>query len=65
MKIWGPGWGDADPPEPMELEFELLDMRGRRAEWLDKYITQEVIRTIEEDFVVLKMADYFTRENQE
>ena len=36
MRITGCGFGDAEPPEPEEVEFELYDRKGRRAKWLEK-----------------------------
>ena len=34
--------GDSYPPEPAEFEFQLLDRRGRVAQWLEKYLTPDV-----------------------
>ena len=43
------------PPEFSEFEFELLDMRSRRAEWLDRYVTQAVEdRLFEEHHIELQ-----------
>lgn len=39
MRITGSGFGDADPPEPEEFEFELLDRHGARARWLEHKLT--------------------------
>lgn len=41
MRITGWGFGDADPPEPPEFDFEILDRRGRRAEWLERKLTED------------------------
>ncbi|SJK83809.1 hypothetical protein [Halomonas elongata] len=40
MRITGTGFGDAEPPEPVEFEFRILDRRGRLAEWLERKVTQ-------------------------
>ena len=42
MKVTGPGFGDADPPEPPEFDFEILDRRGNKAPWLSKHITPQI-----------------------
>jgi hypothetical protein len=36
MRITGCGFGDAEPPESEEVEFELYDRNGYRAKWLEK-----------------------------
>jgi len=48
-----------DPPEPELFEFELLDRKGRRASWLDRYITEDVEMDLLCKYVE-KRADYFT-----
>lgn len=40
MRITGSGFGDADPPEPEEFVFRLLDRRGRPAPWLERKLTE-------------------------
>lgn len=39
MRITGTGFGDAEPPEPEDFEFTLLDRKGYPAPWLAKKIT--------------------------
>ena len=39
MRITGTGYGDADPPEPEEFEFRLLDRLGYPAQWLERKLT--------------------------
>lgn len=41
MQITGPGFGDAEPPQREDWEFEILDSKGRRAEWLQRKLTVE------------------------
>ena len=36
MKVYGSGMGDCDPPEYEEFDFEILDSRGYKANWLEK-----------------------------
>ena len=49
-----------DPPEGPEFEYELLDLRGRRAKWLDRYITPAVDQRLYEDHHLLKQEEYYT-----
>lgn len=41
MVITGTGFGDAEPPEPEEFEFRLLDRRGYPAPWLEDKLTDD------------------------
>ena len=41
-RITGYGYGDTTPPEEELFDFELLDRKGYRAHWLDRYITPAV-----------------------
>ena len=36
MRVTGWGFGDAEPPEPEEVEFVVLDRGGRAAPWLER-----------------------------
>lgn len=36
---------------PAEFEFTLLDRKGYRAEWLDKYVNQNVIDRLLMEYV--------------
>lgn len=38
-----------DPPEGPELDWELLDARGRKAEWIEKRLTQKELEAIEDN----------------
>jgi hypothetical protein len=59
MKVYGPGMGDADPPEEEEFDFKLLDRRGRRATWLDRYISPSVQGRLSEEAHIMRQAEYF------
>ena len=50
MCITGSGFGDADPPENEELEYEVLDRKGYRAKWLESKITPNDNERIYEEF---------------
>lgn len=41
MRITGSGFGDAEPPEHEEFDFEILDRKGYKASWLKKKLTPE------------------------
>lgn len=49
MQVYGPGMEDCDPPEEGEFEFELLDRDGRRANWLDRYLSPAVCERLLEE----------------
>lgn len=52
MLVYGPGNGDALPPESEEFDYVLLDRKGYRAEWLEKKLTpQDDIRLMNEYFL--------------
>lgn len=49
MIITGTGFGDCEPPEYEEFEFEILDRKGYKAKWLeDKMDVDDEIRLKEE-----------------
>ena len=50
MRITGSGYGDADPPEPAEFEFRLLDRKGYPAPWLEDKLTREDHSRLQEEF---------------
>lgn len=41
MRITGSGYGDADPPEPEEFEFQLYDRKGYPAAWLESKLNPD------------------------
>jgi hypothetical protein len=47
MRITGWGFGDADPPEPAEMEWHLIDRKGYRAEWLERKLMPDEVARIE------------------
>lgn len=38
----GAGYGDCDPPEEEEFDFEILDRKGYRACWLERKVDEHV-----------------------
>ncbi len=59
MLVYGTGMGDVDPPEGEEFDFDILDRRGRRATWLDRYINDETKETLLEDYLRMVEAEYY------
>lgn len=41
MRITGTGYGDCDPPEEVEFEFEVYDRTGYRAAWLERMVSED------------------------
>lgn len=54
MRITGTGYGDAIAPEDECFEFELLDRKGYRAKWLDRYINPAVESRLLNEFSRLR-----------
>jgi hypothetical protein len=51
MRVYGSGMGDCEPPEPEEFEYQLLDRKGYRAEWLDRFVTAQLNQQLLSEFV--------------
>lgn len=51
MQVYGSGMGDCEPPEPEEFEYELLDRKGYRAEWLDRFVNDQLSHQLHSEFV--------------
>jgi len=47
-KFAGAGFGDAEPPEPEEIEWHLIDRKGYRADWLESKLSEQDEREIED-----------------
>lgn len=47
------------PPESTVFEYEILDRRGRRATWLDRYVDDDTDMRLLCEFTEAK-AEYFT-----
>lgn len=49
---YGTGYGDVTAPEPEEFEFVILDRKGYKANWLEKYCTPvvkaDILRTFKQ-----------------
>jgi len=48
------------PADPEMFEFELLDQRGRRAEWLDKFVDPDLEMDLLQQFIEAKAHLFFT-----
>jgi hypothetical protein len=51
MRVYGSGMGDCEPPEPEEFEYQLLDRKGYRAEWLDRFVNDQLTSQLHSEFV--------------
>jgi len=61
MHVYGSGMGDAHPPEPAEFEFEILDRKGYRAKWLDKYVDNAVADDLHQQYALIVEGDYYMK----
>lgn len=59
MRVYGSGMGDADPPEPAEFEYTILDRHGREAPWLAKYVKDSDHARLFEEFEMERLDDYY------
>ena len=50
MKVYGSGMGDCHPPEYEEFDFEILDRKGYKANWLTKKLKPEDTDRLLEEF---------------
>jgi hypothetical protein len=49
MIITGWGFGDAEPPEPAEYDFRLVDEKGNILEWLEELMSDDDVERIEQE----------------
>lgn len=59
MRVYGPGMGDADPPEGETFDYAILDRKGYKAPWLEKYITDEDSDRLLEEYRIMQLGDYY------
>jgi hypothetical protein len=62
MHVYGTGMGDADPPESAEFDFEILDKRGRKAPWLEKYLTSADVTRLLWEYETMEEGDYYANQ---
>ena len=60
MRITGSGMGDADAPEGGEFDFDILDRRGRKAPWFEKYLQPADTDRLHEEFLYAVKAEEFS-----
>jgi hypothetical protein len=51
MAITGTGFGDCEPPDPGEFEYELLDLHGNPARQLESEVTDEDDERLEREYL--------------
>lgn len=51
MRVTGSGFGDADPPEPEEFLFTVLDRKGYPAPWLEQKLTATDASRIKREYL--------------
>ena len=51
MRVTGSGFGDADPPEPEEFEFTVLDRKGYPAPWMERKLTRDDYQRIKQEYL--------------
>ena len=54
MRITGWGFGDAEPPETGEFEYQILDRRGRHAPWLEAKLVEADDDRLLEEYLALQ-----------
>ena len=59
MCIYGIGMEDANPPEPGEFEFEVLDRKGYKAAWLANKLKDGDIDRLYEEASAAYLAECY------
>lgn len=54
MLVTGSGFGDAEPPVREDWDFDILDRRGRRADWLAEKLTPADEQRLLDEFRALR-----------
>lgn len=62
MRITGTGFGDADPPEPPEFEFNLLDRKGYKANWLEAKMMPDDPERLRDEFEAILLANKYGKD---
>lgn len=47
----GSGYGDCEPPEEEEFDFEILDRKGYRAHWLERKVDTHVEIRLQDEYL--------------
>ena len=58
-RIYSPDPPDFDMPEPATFKYILLDRKGYRANWLDKYNSSTVAERLLEEFQFDMKSEYY------
>lgn len=59
MRITGSGFGDAEPPQEEEFDYQILDRSGYPATWLENKLTLgDDLRLLGEYKIICKGLEY-------
>ena len=50
---------EAQPPEPVEFSFILLDRKGYPAPWLEKYLNDDDFQRLLDEYQAFRLADQY------
>ena len=62
MRITGSGFGDAEPPVLEDIEYKILDRKGRPAPWLAKKLTQDDDYRLMDEYKAACFADKYGKD---
>ena len=54
---WRDSAGDSVPLEPEDFEYELLTTKGKRAQWLDRYLSPDIDTRLLEEFLIMRQGE--------
>lgn len=57
MRIYGPGNGDADPPEGAVFDFDILTRKGKRSPWLERHLNRDDPARLQDEFLNTRRAE--------
>lgn len=59
LRVYGPDINEATPPEGETFDCIILDRRGRKAPWLEKYLTPADSDRLLEEFLLTRRAEEY------
>ena len=52
------------PAEGGELEFEILDRRGRHAPWLERYLDDKTVSRIYDEHYIMRQGEIYAGDSE-